>query len=129
MCFDLESNEIRVQWSKLLTIESPEEGRCSSYKTKSGGKLCALHPLENLLVPPHPCSPLIQRCGISLFNLYFSNIYFGGRLDQRNGCMDKWMNGWIDGWMDGWMDEWMDGWMGGWMDGWMDGWMYGWMDG
>ena len=38
MCFDIESNEILVPWSKSLTIESPEEGRCSSYKTKSGGE-------------------------------------------------------------------------------------------
>ena len=27
-----------VHWSKSLSIESLEEGRCSSYKTKSEGK-------------------------------------------------------------------------------------------
>ena len=83
ICFDIQSNEIYVLRSKSLTIESPEEGRCSSYKTKSGGKLCALHPLENLSVPPHPRSPLIQRWWISLFILYFSNISFGWRLDEE----------------------------------------------
>ena len=74
VCFDQESNEIMVDWSKSLTIESPEEGRCSSYKSKSGGKLCALHPLENLSVPPHPFFPLMQHCWISLFGFYFSTI-------------------------------------------------------
>lgn len=92
VCFDLESNEIRVQWSKSLTIESPEEGRCSSYKTKSGGEgrqaLRIASSWESLgsLPPLFPTHTTLR-------DLSFQFVLFKYLFWREVGSKERWVHG------------------------------------
>ena len=98
VCFDIESNEIRGDWSKSLSIESPEEGRCSSYKTKSGreGKASSAHSiLLRISWFPPTLVPQSYNAAGSLFSICTFQIFIleGGWIKE----MGAWINGWMDG--------------------------------
>ena len=78
MFYDIESNELEVARCFALIHRVTMEGKCILYNTRSVGEIFAFHPLENLLVPPRPHSPLINTdvtCHISflLFKCFFSD--------------------------------------------------------
>ena len=91
VCFDLESNEIGVLRSKSLTIESPEEGRCCSYNTESGGEgrqaLRIASSWESLGSPP----PLFPT-HTTLWDLSFQFVLFK-YLFWREVGSKKWVHG------------------------------------
>ena len=96
VCFDIESNEISLPWSKSLTIESPEEGKCILYNTRSGGEASSAHCiLLRISWFPPTLVPHSYNAAGSLFSICTFQIFIleGGWIKE----MGAWINGWMDG--------------------------------